>query len=381
MTTPDAAAGRTAPDLDTHAEQLRHDMAASLADAGAIRSAAWRVAFEQVPRHRFTPRFSYRDLDGQVRELSQDAGREWLSVVYTDASLITQYDNDGAASSSSSQPSVMATMLEALDVGDHDRVLEIGTGTGYNAALVCQRLADTQLTSIDIDPDLIDLARARLGAMSLHPTLIAGDGMAGAPDHAPFDKIIATCGTPRIPPALLTQLRPGGRLVTNIGRALVALDRTDTGASGPLLPMSAAFMFARHDTSQAAPPAADDVRPTAPRVTDLPSDALVSGEFAVLASLIAPSARHLWTIDTHTITDAATGSQATYNRDARTVAEHGSRKLWAELEALYHIWDTAGRPKHDHLGLTIDQRGQHQLWQGQPASILTPLPSAGWQRA
>lgn len=377
MTTPDTTeAGAAAPDLDAHARQLRYGMAAELAEAGAIRSAAWRAAFEQVPRHRFTPRFSYRDGDGQVRELSCDAGLEWLSVAYTDTSLITQYDTDGTASSSSSQPSVMATMLEALDVGDHDRVLEIGTGTGYNAALLCHRLSDTQVTSIDIDPDLIEAARARLAALSLHPTLIAGDGMAGAPDHAPFTRIIATCGTPRVPPALLAQLQPGGRLVTNIGRALVSLDRTDTGASGPLLAMSAAFMF-RHDTNHAAPAAPGQEQAPTTRATNLPSDALVTGEFAILASLTVPSARHLWTTDTHTLTDPTTGSQVTYTRADRAVTEHGSRKLWAELEELHHVWDAAGRPNHDQLGLTIDQHGQHQLWQDQPANILTTLRSAG----
>lgn len=376
MTTPSTTeADIPASDLDTQAEQLRCSMAAGLIDAGAIRSPAWRAAFEQVPRHRFTPRFTYRDLDGRVRELSQGDGWEWLSVVYTDTSLVTRHDADGTAISSSSQPSVMATMLEAIDLHEHDRVLEIGTGTGYNTALLCHRISDSQLTSIDIDPDLIDLARVRLGAMSLHPTLIAGDGMVGAPDRGPFNKIIATCGTPRIPPAFLNQLRPGGRLVTNIGRALVALDRTDIGASGPLLPMSAAFMLA-HGASQAAAPAPSEEQPTTTRATDLPPDTLVSGEFAIIASLITPSARHLWTVDTHTITDTTTGSQATYSRDDQAVSERGSRRLWAELEALHHIWDTAGRPNHYRLGLTIDWHGQHHLWQDEPANILTTLHSA-----
>ena len=77
-------------------------------------------------------------------------------------------------------PSLMARMLEALDVRDGHRVLEIGTGTGYNAALLCHRLGACNVVSIDIDPTLIVATRKRLAGLGHHPTLVVGDGTAGA---------------------------------------------------------------------------------------------------------------------------------------------------------------------------------------------------------
>jgi protein-L-isoaspartate O-methyltransferase len=78
-------------------------------------------------------------------------------------------------------PSLMAQMLEALDVRDEHRVLEIGTGTGYNAALLCHRLGSNNVVSIDIDATLVAVAKNRLAALGHHPTLVVGDGTAGLP--------------------------------------------------------------------------------------------------------------------------------------------------------------------------------------------------------
>ena len=89
-------------------------------------------------------------------------------------------------------------MLEALEVTDGCRVLEIGTGSGYNAALLCERLGSEHVTSVHIDPDLVALARERLAANGYTPTL-AADGADGYPRSALYDRIIATCSVPAIP--------------------------------------------------------------------------------------------------------------------------------------------------------------------------------------
>ncbi|MGH3694552.1 MAG: methyltransferase domain-containing protein, partial [Pseudonocardiaceae bacterium] len=85
-------------------------------------------------------------------------------------------------------------MLQALAVEDGHRVLQVATGTGYTAALLCERLGSTQVTSIDVDPDLTAAARARLRRCGYLPTVITGDGRDGYPEHALYDRTIATFG-------------------------------------------------------------------------------------------------------------------------------------------------------------------------------------------
>jgi protein-L-isoaspartate(D-aspartate) O-methyltransferase len=132
-----------------------------------------------------------------------------------------------------SQPYVVAYMTQALGVEPRHRVLEIGTGSGYQAA-VLSRLAAT-VTSIERYRTLADAARIRLKALGYdNVEVIAGDGMAGAPERAPFDRIMVTAAAEEIPEALADQLAVGGIMVLPLGRqhgaqTLVRLTRTDKG--------------------------------------------------------------------------------------------------------------------------------------------------------
>jgi len=115
-----------------------------------------------------------------------------------------------------SQPYVVAAMTEALEVGPHHRVLEIGTGSGYQAAILA-RLA-WEVVSIERYRTLAEMARARLAALGLNNvTVTVGDGTKGDPERAPFDRIIVTAATPEIPPPLLDQLAPDGILIAPVG--------------------------------------------------------------------------------------------------------------------------------------------------------------------
>lgn len=157
-------------------------------------------------------------------------------------------------------PGLMARMLEALDVADSMRVLEIGTGTGYNAALLSHRLGDDHVVSIDIDPDLVEQARGHIAGLGLHPTLLAGNGSLGAAEHAPFDRIIATAAVPAIPPDWIRQLRPGGTMLVNLRGDLVGdlcclLTRHGNAehVSGPFLPIGGNFMWLRPELDETRP--------------------------------------------------------------------------------------------------------------------------------
>lgn len=161
--------------------------------------------------------------------------------------LITRIDAHGVASSSSTEPSLMAHMLEELSVEQHHRILEIGTGTGYNAALLCNVVGSSHLTTLDIDGELITLAVGRLRQLHYQPTVVAGDDAYGYRATSPFDRILATCSTWPIPTDWIEQLADDGVLLCNVLNSLdgglVRITKTTAGcASGHFLPYPAYFM-------------------------------------------------------------------------------------------------------------------------------------------
>ncbi|MCB2101059.1 MAG: protein-L-isoaspartate(D-aspartate) O-methyltransferase [Rhodobacterales bacterium] len=132
-----------------------------------------------------------------------------------------------------SAPSVVARMSEALSVGERMKVLEIGTGSGYQAAILaglCRRLY-----TIERHRPLLEIAERRFAELRLtNITAIAGDGYAGWPEQAPFDRVIITAAAPQVPVTLVEQLAVGGILVAPIGadgaeQRLVRVRRTDDG--------------------------------------------------------------------------------------------------------------------------------------------------------
>lgn len=132
-----------------------------------------------------------------------------------------------------SQPYVVALMTELLDPQPQDRVLEIGTGCGYQTAVLAPLVA--HVDSVEVVPELAaDAARrlTRLGYTNV--TVHQGDGYQGWPEQAPYDRVILTAAPPEVPDALFAQLRPGGRLVSPVGRAQQDLVVWDKDANGGL---------------------------------------------------------------------------------------------------------------------------------------------------
>ncbi|MBT2458504.1 methyltransferase domain-containing protein [Streptomyces sp. ISL-86] len=234
-----------------HAAQVRE-----LTAAGVLDDPRWRAAFSAVPRHAFVPYYWIGRGAGHERMWCEDPDPErrarWLRGVYTDTPLATRL-RDGELVSSSSQPSLMAKMLDALAVRDGDNVLEIGAGTGYNAALLCHRLGDEHVTTVDLDEEITESARAHLAALGYHPAVITGDGARGCPARAPFDRILVTCTLPLIPLAWLGQCRPGARILAPLSTGLIALTVRDAEfAEGRFLHTSAYFVPLRGATAAAS---------------------------------------------------------------------------------------------------------------------------------
>jgi protein-L-isoaspartate(D-aspartate) O-methyltransferase len=186
----------TRQEPDRAADLARARMARALRESGHTPSAAVQAAFLAVPRHLFVP-----ELDP--------------AVAYQDEALVIKYGEDGLPVSSSSQPAMMAIMLEQLGLLPGHRVLEIGTGTGYNAAVMAHIVGpEGAVVTVDIDADLIARARASLAEAGFSQVRAScADGGYGDPRDAPFDRIIVTAGAWDIAPAWLDQLAPGGRLV------------------------------------------------------------------------------------------------------------------------------------------------------------------------
>lgn len=183
------------PASESQLTAMRHALVEELQRRRAITDDRVAEAFAAVPRHHFLP--------GVEPER-----------VYSDQAILTKVQ-DGIGLSSSSQPAIMAIMLQQLLVEPGQRVLEIGAGTGYNAALLRHLVGPRgRVTTVDVDDDIVDGARAHLAAAGFHDiTLILGDGGFGYPAHAPYDRIILTVGAADVLPAWVEQLRPDGLLV------------------------------------------------------------------------------------------------------------------------------------------------------------------------
>ncbi|WP_433791201.1 protein-L-isoaspartate O-methyltransferase family protein [Actinoplanes sp. CA-252034] len=176
---------------------------------GGNLSPALAEAFATVPREIFVPDGFHRR-DGQW---VVPADPEYLPTVYSDDVLVTKLAGD-VPISSSSQPSLMAAMIEALDVAPGMRILEIGAGTGYNAALLASLGA--VVTTVDVQADVAARARSALARAGIAGVRVeAADGYTGGPPDR-YDRIIVTVGVAGISPHWLDRLAPGGRLIVPV---------------------------------------------------------------------------------------------------------------------------------------------------------------------
>ncbi|MGW3914923.1 methyltransferase domain-containing protein [Streptomyces sp. NPDC005070] len=321
------------PGPDDLAASARASLVRGIERSGAWESdPVWREAFEAVPRHLFVPYYYLGVVGGYERLWGEDPDPRvrdrWLRGAYADAPLATRV-RDGELVSSSSQPSLMAKMLAELEVRDGDAVLEIGAGTGYNAALLAYRLGDGLVTTVDLDVEITDAARQHLDVAGYHPTVVTGDGARGVPERAPFDRIVATCTLTTIPRSWLVQSRPGARVLAPLATGLITLKVRDSGhAEGRFLHTSAFFVPLRGATRP-------EPEPEPARVVGVPRRARGHDLFRFLLALTAGR------LDPH---------------DA------------------YALWEREGQPQRERYGVTVGEDGV-RAWLDDPEGPYTwPLP-------
>ncbi|RJL24007.1 protein-L-isoaspartate O-methyltransferase family protein [Bailinhaonella thermotolerans] len=181
---------------------------ADLRDKGAVRTDAVARAFSAVPRHLFIPAVNDR---GERIPVGDNPPGELLDLIYSDRSIMTHVPGDEAGGfSSASQPALVAKMLEALRLEPGQRVLEIGAGTGYNAALIAT-ITGAPVVTVDVSRAVADEAARALRRVGItEATALHADGYYGHRDGGPYDRIVVTCGVTGISPHWLDQLAPGG---------------------------------------------------------------------------------------------------------------------------------------------------------------------------
>jgi protein-L-isoaspartate(D-aspartate) O-methyltransferase len=196
--------------------ELRERLVAEVQRVTGVRDEAIAAALRDVPRHLFLPHLPPAD-------------------AYLDDAIVTKRDAEGQPISSSSQPAIMAIMLDQLALAPGQRVLEIGAGTGYNAALISHITGPAgAVVSVDIDADLAAGAREHLAAAGYPDvTVVAADGAGGYAPGAPYDRVIVTVGVADLAPAWLDQAGPGARIVLPLGirgfQVAVAFERSGSG--------------------------------------------------------------------------------------------------------------------------------------------------------
>ncbi|MFH8788134.1 hypothetical protein [Streptomyces roseoverticillatus] len=352
---------------DTDAIQARREaLAQQLTEKGDLRSAEWRSAVLDTPRHVFVPTF-YRQIEGTWQPVT--AGHpDYFDHVYSDRSLTTQVTGN-SATSSSSQPSLMLQMLEALDVQDGDKIGEVATGTGYNGALICHRIGETNFVTVEVDRNLARIAKARLRAAGYAPAVMTGDARAGFPGDVTLDRLIVTCGFSTFPYVLARSVRPGGVIVSPIGWGNARLTKGKDGTlEGKFLPGGSCFMPARGEGDTGHVPYPGEPEHTTERATATNFSLLKDEGLCFLSSLALPDVGTAIEMDEN---GTVTGYRL-WRQDGSWARVHGGRaqqggprRLWDTIEHAIAWFQTQGSPARDRFGATVTPAGQ-RFWLDEP---------------
>ncbi|MGA5818281.1 methyltransferase domain-containing protein [Kitasatospora sp. NPDC094028] len=363
------------------ADAQRASLVAALIESGSL-TADWAPSVAAVPRHAFLPDTIWTEDDSGTGCTRSEDPERWLRLAYSDLPVITQWD-DGAEdsahrvpTSSASMPTMVVEMLSDLDAAPGHRVLEVGTGTGYNAALLTHRLGADMVSTVEVDPRVTLQARTALRGAGYTPEVVCGDGSLGWGVRAPYDRVISTVALRYIPPAWLAQTRPGAVIVSPVspllgGGAIVRLTVGDDGTASGRFTRSSAFMLLRQQRFDAAP--VDDYLPgewpgdSGQSWTKLDPETIGHDWLALFACALAlPDVYYRrnefgegwtwWLFDTAVTSWATVDSVPGESRFE--VRQFGPRQLWDELEAAHNRWTATGRPGYDRYGLTVTPAGQ-----------------------
>jgi protein-L-isoaspartate(D-aspartate) O-methyltransferase len=323
---------------------------------------------------------------------ADDPGR-WRRLVESGDAIATQVDDgtdryDGKGifpTSSSSALWLMEKMLDLLDVQKGMNVLEIGAGTGYNAALLAERAVPGHVTTMEVDPAIAEHARQALLKTGYPVTVITGDGALGYAENAPYDRVVATASVVTVPYPWVRQTRPGGRVLLPLDGpfrygALACLIVHVDGAAHGRFHGEAGFMPLRGQRPKTVSwrRTHDDAQVSATRMYPHEPFTEFEAAFAVGTKLpgCVPGRTLADGVASIRLAHSDSGSWASLTpaeegHDEYELRQYGPRRLWDELEAAYRWWTDAGRPDHTRFGMTVTPEGQ-TLWLDTPDQVVSP---------
>lgn len=367
---------------------------AALETMGALRDPWLADAFDAVDREAFVPSAVWlpvADDDGLWQFVDREVDPEaWCRAVWDPyRSVVTQLDDGntkgalgpstGDFTSSVSALDIVMRKLHHLDLQPESRVLEIGYGSGYHTALLCERVGSDRVVAVEVDEEVARVGAAHLKANGYAPELINGDGLRGAPEAEPFSRIINTAAVRHVPYAWIAQSEPSGVILTPFGTAYsnagllrLRVDGTGTRAEGAFVGESS-YMWIRSER-----PTVDLRVPeesTSRRSPVAPAQVLESGylqDFAIGLQVPDVSYSHRGDGPDRRVqfVDEA-GTSATIVRYGEwwtedAVRSWGPRDLWAEVTAAYTWYELRDRPHITRFGVTVDGSGRH-TWLDDPS--------------
>ncbi|WP_328930683.1 methyltransferase domain-containing protein (plasmid) [Streptomyces sp. NBC_00190] len=365
----------------------------ALITMGLLREPWLARAFDEVDREAFVPQAVWlpvRDDEGLWQFVDRSEEPDiWRRAVWNPhQSVVTQLDDRHVApgpaagdfTSSVSALDIVVRKLHHLSLRPRSRVLEIGYGSGYHTALLCERVGAERVVAIEVDEDLARSGASALKSAGYEPELIVGDGLQGAPGGDPFDRIICTASVRRVPYAWIEQSRRGGVILTPFGTAysnagLLRLRVDGLKAQGWFVGESS-YMWIRSER-----PTVDLRVPeesTSRRSPIDPAHVLGGGylqDFAIGLQVPDVSYSHRGDGDARKVqfVDEA-GTSATIVRygdwwEEDAVLSWGPRDLWGEVTAAYTWYELRGRPHITRFGITVDGSGQH-AWLDEPRQVV-----------
>lgn len=335
-------------------EQLKSQLVQQIAEY--VQDEAILAAFRRVERHQFVIEFYNRSPEAprQWSKVSVD-DPQWLTEIYTNRPLTTSLDQYGNPNCSSSQPNLMAQMIQSAGIRKGMHVLEIGTGTGYNAAIM--NAIGANVTTLDVNPGFVTAARTRLNNPAI--AVLQADGRNLPDDLRKFDAIIVTGAHSCIEPEWIRALESGGRIVFNWARSfttvMIEAQKDTTILRGKVCSYGGDFMRL-HDGNGVEPQSLPYKKMGLIQEGHYQEKIFDNADMCFFLQICIPTLRYYRYKKpsgerVYVVQDATTKMAQIFETSVR-----GSAELWQQIAKVYQLFEQMNRPDRSTFLLEADEQ-------------------------